>query len=317
MNIRRLLYSIFLGIISFGEVMTQNLVPNPGFELHDSCPMYGAQLSLSSGWYAPTTGTSDYLNACCTNIIMGIPYNFFGYQPARSGTGYAGFYPSYDYYYREYLSIKLLDTLHAGTYTVSFYVSLADWSGAAINNIGCYFSSDSIYSNNYYKLNYSPQFENPQIIADTANWTLISGQFEAAGGEQYLTIGNFKDSADIDELLLNAAIGHICYYYIDDVSVTSYVSTEPSLSIPNVFTPNGDGVNDVFVVQADRVATFSCEVYDRWGVRVFAANDPAIAWNGKSGQGDDCSVGAYFYFVRYTGLDGKIYTRKGTLSLFR
>ena len=72
----------------------------------------------------------------------------------------------------------------------------------------------------------------------------------------------------------------------------------------NVFTPNGDGVNDVFSFDtgAKGVDEFSCVIVDRWGSTVFEFTDITQEWNGTRGGGQDCTAGVYFYTysIKYT-----------------
>jgi hypothetical protein len=98
------------------------------------------------------------------------------------------------------------------------------WAGSAI---GTYFSNDSLcYSSSQTTLPFTPQIENPltNFITDKVNWTPISGQFTASGGEIFITIGNFYSGSYYDSVghggLIWTGGGHPgTYYYIDDVSV--------------------------------------------------------------------------------------------------
>lgn len=72
----------------------------------------------------------------------------------------------------------------------------------------------------------------------------------------------------------------------------------PGLTIPNIFTPNGDGFNDDFQIIYEGKEAFFVEVFDRWGRKYFASNSPMIRWNGSSPEGKTASAGAYFYSVQ-------------------
>jgi gliding motility-associated-like protein len=67
--------------------------------------------------------------------------------------------------------------------------------------------------------------------------------------------------------------------------------------LPNVFTPNNDGSNDVFrPFPYDFVDKINIIIYNRWGTIVFKTEDPDINWDGKEKTtGRDCSVGVYYY----------------------
>ena len=86
------------------------------------------------------------------------------------------------------------------------------------------------------------------------------------------------------------------------------------LDIPNVFTPNGDGVNDEFRVAYRSLIEFQAEVFNRWGRKVYEWTDPAKGWDGTI-NGRDASPGAYFYSIKARGADDKVYKLKGDINL--
>ncbi|MBK7084207.1 MAG: hypothetical protein IPH53_05900 [Flavobacteriales bacterium] len=124
----------------------QNLLPNGDFEQYTLCPDYVSQIDRCVGWSRPTHGTSDYYNACLgVPFSMNVPNNQMGDEPARSGNGYVGFYAFSDFdpvgqapdAYREYITHALSIPLSPGTaYHVEFFVSLADVSKFAVNELG-------------------------------------------------------------------------------------------------------------------------------------------------------------------------------------
>lgn len=87
---------------------------------------------------------------------------------------------------------------------------------------------------------------------------------------------------------------------------------------PNAFSPNGDGLNDMFQVQTGcQTATFSLAIYNRYGERVFLSRDAGKGWNGMH-RGRPAETGTYFYQLKYTGLrSGRQVERKGDLTLLR
>ena len=75
----------------------------------------------------------------------------------------------------------------------------------------------------------------------------------------------------------------------------------PDFVMPNIFTPNGDGVNDILVPMAYRsISSFSFKIFDRWGVELSTSNDPLRLWDGKTKNGNDAPEGYYFYLLEYT-----------------
>ena len=228
---------IVLGLAtSFGlaapAAQAVNLVPNPSFETYTSCPTSFSQINLAAPWFTPNTGTSDFLDACAPNTFpsVNVPANQQGFQSAHTGVGYAGLIPlSAAADYREYVSAPLNAPLVPGTpYNVQFWVSLADSSLLAIDRMGAYLSVGSVGPvPNYAALAFTPQIESPlnQFLTNATGWTLISGTFVAAGGENHITIGNFHSDATTNSTAGPGLWPGGSYYYIDDVSVQVVVPT--------------------------------------------------------------------------------------------
>ncbi len=104
-------------------------------------------------------------------------------------------------------------------------------------------------------------------------------------------------------------------------SDTTKVSTRDCscmASIPNVFTPNGDQINDVFepLFYNCDVSNYELNIYNRWGTLLYQSTDIQQGWDGKY-KGTDQPLGTYFYYIQfYTSYKGLEY-RKGDLILFR
>jgi gliding motility-associated-like protein len=104
----------------------------------------------------------------------------------------------------------------------------------------------------------------------------------------------------------------------DSSSLVVYVEESYTLIIPNVFTPNGDNSNDVYLVTGTGLTNFHMEIYDRWGVKMFSSDYIGDGWNGRSSGGADVPAGTYYYLIQvkeaFTG-ESKMY--KGPLLLIR
>ncbi|MBN8677304.1 MAG: gliding motility-associated C-terminal domain-containing protein [Chitinophagales bacterium] len=74
----------------------------------------------------------------------------------------------------------------------------------------------------------------------------------------------------------------------------------PSYELPNAFTPNGDGANDLFTPFPGWrfVASIDLQIFNRWGNLVYQTSDPAINWNGTNEQGKELASGTYFYICK-------------------
>lgn len=206
-----------------------NLVPNGSFEEVDSCNFDFNDFDVLTHWFKPSQGSSDVCNACTPEFGSSwMPENYVGFQYAEDGLGYSGVFliASGIFNYREYLAVKLLEPLQANkTYCVKFSVSLAEDFPLSISSVGAYFSGDSIFQDDFKRLPYTPQIENPEnnFINDTTSWVVIKGSFKAEGNEQYMYIGNFRP--DNTTIMQNFIQGARSYVYIDNVQVFECDST--------------------------------------------------------------------------------------------
>lgn len=243
-----------LVLLRCGHAMAQsadNLVYNPSFEEYSDCPQRVDALGIMSGvdaWWQPTKGSSDYFNACGARECQ-VPRNKMGIQQPHSGQAYCGIYCSQENY-REYLQTELKEPLKQGRrYRVCFWASLAEKSPHAIASLGALFTEERITDTTWNILMHSetsgigdghnqiiatyfkPQVNNPsgRVLIFMDQWNKVSGEFVAAGGERYLTIGNFlpfNRSSVVSTHTQNAVLNG-AYYYIDDVSVVCVDCEEP------------------------------------------------------------------------------------------
>ena len=221
----------------------ENLVYNPSFEEHNTCPQRIDALGVMKAvdaWWQPSRGSSDYFHLCggreCT-----VPRNKLGYQMPRSGEGYCGIYCSQEDY-REYLQTELRAPLEAGRrYRVAFHVSLADRSPHAVATLGALLTREAVSDSTMGILMnrelsdmgdrasqsigtfFSPQVVNnaDSVMTEMKVWREICDTFTAEGGERFLTLGNFYDFNHSTVVALGNATAVLqgAYYYIDDVSV--------------------------------------------------------------------------------------------------
>jgi gliding motility-associated-like protein len=86
--------------------------------------------------------------------------------------------------------------------------------------------------------------------------------------------------------------------------------------IPNAFTPNNDGKNDIFLVYGNSIATVEMYIFNQWGQMIFQSNDLSKGWDGTF-SGKLQPVGVYVYIVKATLRDGTVINKKGSLNLIR
>lgn len=222
---------VMISILVSQNCVSQNLVLNPDFEDTLTCQQVQNLAFLKSACWYRAIGTPDLLSCNLTCGSSPNPQGVFGYQLPHSGCNYGGITPSIfgvDPEYREMVGGKLAGALIQGhNYYVSAYVSAGDRCQYVTDDIGFYFSNDSINPDSDFVFQYTPQVENPDgnMLSDTLNWMLISGYFIAQGGEQWIIIGNFKDDAHTTLDTLANWIVPGAYYFVDDVSVIDCTAT--------------------------------------------------------------------------------------------
>jgi hypothetical protein len=222
------LFTIFI-LLTCGICKGQNLVPNSSFELYSGCPDNEGQIDSALYWTNPVqfpSSSSDYLNECADPATgFSVPKNYFGYQHAHTGNAYAGIAIAAGDY-REYIEVALYSALTANAnYHFEMYVSLGEnYSRFTSDNIGIYFSDTLIaglLGNS--ALPFTPQINNQTgNYPDSLNWTSVSGDYTAHGGENYLVIGNFQDFLNNDSILYDSTVSWAgTYVFVDDVSLSS------------------------------------------------------------------------------------------------
>lgn len=88
-------------------------------------------------------------------------------------------------------------------------------------------------------------------------------------------------------------------------------------SIPGSFSPNGDGVDDLFVFQSKNIVNMEVALFDKKGKVVYTWKGIDGKWDGKNQQGKQALDGIYYYIITADGVDGKKYEQKGAIKLTR
>lgn len=106
----------------------------------------------------------------------------------------------------------------------------------------------------------------------------------------------------------------------DSVIKEVKLKSEGAMYIPNVFSPNGNSVNDVFkpLGLLPGISNYQFKVFSRWGQLVFQTTNPEEAWNGRiNNEGEPCAQETYFYQVVFQSAVGKNTSKQGTVMLLR
>jgi gliding motility-associated-like protein len=102
----------------------------------------------------------------------------------------------------------------------------------------------------------------------------------------------------------------------DQACVLIKVELIPVVDVPNAFSPNGDGANDILYVKGQDVKTVNFKLFNRWGELVFETNDINKGWNGIY-KGEEQEMEVYVWTLSATFSDGKAAVRSGNVTLLR
>ncbi|MFD0793495.1 gliding motility-associated C-terminal domain-containing protein [Mucilaginibacter litoreus] len=109
-----------------------------------------------------------------------------------------------------------------------------------------------------------------------------------------------------------------CQQSANSVAVTGTAANPfgDGIFVPNAFTPNGDGNNDVLYVYGNTIQKVNFSVYDQWGQQQFRSTNLSSGWDGTY-KGHAQPVGVYVYYLEATLNNGQIVKKKGTVTLIR
>lgn len=225
----------------------------------------GENHNISSYTWAFGDG-NDSSNVNPTNYFYGQPGTYIPTLTVSDDKGCEVIYP--------------LDTIVIATKVLSAYFTVSPDK----HEVGSYatFSDDS-------------QFGNSPIVS--WDWTVNDSTFHFTNGNNWSMVLTHPGTYNVTLSVTNA-LGCVATY-----STTFYV--DPTVVISNVFTPNGDGVNDEAVLLYDYFKEYEIVIVNRWGNLIFEGSKMTgiAVWNGKTMKGNMCNDGVYFYIFKGKLLD--------------
>jgi len=148
---------------------------------------------------------------------------------------------------------------------------------------------------------YSWNFDDPSGTGNTSTQVIPSHAYSAAGTycPELLIVSLQTGCKDSTTLCLDVLNGVV-------------------ITIPNVFSPNDDLINDVFSIKTEGVRELTCDIYDRWGLKIYGWSGLTGSWDGvNQGNGKRVSDGTYYYIVKATDVKGIAHDYKGYLQLLK
>lgn len=134
--------------------------------------------------------------------------------------------------------------------------------------------------------------------------------FNEAGGHCIALIAYFMNGND-------TIVKYDTDYWMDATPIRISISTS-NLDFPNAFSPNGDGMNDIYRAKTDyqSIVEFKAVIYNRWGQKLYEWNNPAGGWDGTY-KGNPVKQGVYYVQVTAKGADGRRFNIKKDVNLLR
>ncbi|MBK7666805.1 MAG: gliding motility-associated C-terminal domain-containing protein [Sphingobacteriaceae bacterium] len=165
---------------------------------------------------------------------------------------------------------------------------------------------------------------NPSVV-NLGNSTVLTLSATPNASVTWYPIGS---TAPVNSYTVNATPPHTTTYTVviqrGPCTDTTLVRVEviedgcfdTDVFVPNTFTPNGDGVNDIMYARGHKLTTIYFAIYNRWGEMVFETSDIKTGWDGNY-KGRPADVGVFGYYVKYTCISGQENFKKGNITLIR
>lgn len=155
----------------------------------------------------------------------------------------------------------------------------------------------------------SVTFLNTSINANTYSWNFGDNSNNSADTN---TVHTFVSSGSYPVTLTATDTNGCVSTFIDTIEVTN-----SELYIPNVFSPNGDNVNEEFNIQGEGITGINGTITNRWGKELASWNSLTKGWNGSSNDGEKVPAGVYFYIILLNYANGTVKKLNGHVTVVR
>lgn len=201
---------------------------------------------------------------------------------------------------------------YQGTYVISLIVSNISGTFTANQNLTVSINPIAAFSASLNTSGFPAQITLTNFSSSATNYTWLYSDSPFTDNStdaihSYTTSGAYTVS-----LVANNTNG--C---TDTSHYSFFISDSSGVTLPNVFTPNADGINDVFKPIARGIKTMKVRVYSRFGNLVASWDTVNGNWDGYTPSGILCENGTYYCVLEATGFDGVDYKKNCFISLFR
>jgi gliding motility-associated-like protein len=264
-------------------------------------------LSFNDTIYITTIeGISD------VNLVV-IDATCFGFEDGSISASVVSGVAPYTYLWSNGETSSSITDLAAGNYSI---VVTAD-NGCEFTNSSAP-ASISSFPDIQASFNLNPETGLPPVQIDFTNFTV--------NGVSYAwNFGDGGSSTDENPSHTYTTGGTMNIYMVatdingctDTAYYTISLVGESSIVIPTIFTPNGDGSNDLLRITAQYIETFNMTIFNRWGQVMAQIDWLGGGWDGATMAGVPASEGVYYYLVNAVGFDGEKHEINGHFTLIR
>jgi gliding motility-associated-like protein len=308
---------------------------NTGFEQHSSLPMNMGQWQVVSGWgnAGSVISSPDYYHYDGAEAAD-IPETAMAIVDAYEGQGIMGLVACGKSLTntREYLSTQFAVPLQLGKqYVLSFKMTNGDrtatsHAGLGVDKLGILLGTSPAVQTGQEPILMTPQLQLEEVFY-SREWESVNFLFVANEAYTSMTFGLFGNDDDKNIVIGEGVDPQFAYVFLDDFYIQQVAddfdpnaqepekgehetgggsSTPPVLTgdllqdffIPNTFTPNGDGDNDIFKPVGNLIKEWEFAIFTKWGERVFFTADEIRGWDGTH-KTLNCENGSYVWQVTY------------------
>jgi len=305
---------------------------NPGFETSTALPSAPGMWHLLPGWNNALSGLSspDFFHMDGTlggdlpetPVALVNPYQGRGIAGLavikRNGAGQP--------LSREYLVQSFAEPLIVGQhYQLSFAFTNGEriatsWSGLSVNGLGVALSTDQPSQFGDGILDLPPVFAFSYARYDE-DWSEVIVTFQADAPYKFMTVGVFLPDDDVEASISSGENPSLAYYFFDAFSLEpvpppgnplpaqdevkgpdpseGFEEAEFGTFIPNAFSPNDDGLNDIFRPEVGSVLPVSFRIFSRWGGLIAELDPGQPVWDGKDSNGQLLEPGMYIWMLEW------------------
>tara|TARA_B110000503_G_C7138372_1_gene409827 strand:+ start:846 stop:1913 length:1068 start_codon:yes stop_codon:yes gene_type:complete len=344
--------SAVLLLLAVPMAMQSQLVMNGGFESISTLPSNTGQWSFAEHWSNASSATGDpdlyHIQGTGGGDLPETPVAIIA---PFQGMAIAGFMACgvAGTNRREYWTGQFSEALVPGQrYQMTLALANGERTpfseaGLGVSGLGMHFSEGVPLQNDLEPLQVNAHFEFPQVLFGR-EWQVLAFAFTAQEPHTHFTWGVFGSDDQHSIVVEEGAGPSMAYYFLDGFEITAVdggmeneesdadtrgpdvkpdageVDLDAAMSwfVPNAFTPNGDGENDVFLPVLRNMELIKMEVFNRWGEQMWLTEDAqTTGWDGQQIGHVEALHGTYVWQLQMREENGQVVTKSGSLNLIR